>query len=135
MILRDKPFRFLILFLILGTLSLTIGCKPDTSGPTELLNKYFSSAMKQDYATTYTCYYDAYKAKVSREEFVRHRKEASILQSYKIISIKMSDGNSAEAEVQLTFGPSEKLNRKGPVTANLKEELVKEKGEWKIKVW
>jgi hypothetical protein len=91
--------------------------------------------MKQDYATTYTCYYDAYKAKVSKEEFVRHRKEASVLQSYKIISIKIPDNLTAEAEVQLTFGPSEKLKRKDPVTVNLKEALIKEKGEWKIKVW
>jgi hypothetical protein len=111
------------------------GCSREPSGPTELLDKFFSSAIKQDYATTYTCYYDAYKAKVSQEEFIRHRKEASILQSYKIISIKTLDNNSAEAEVRLTFGPSEKIKRKDPVTVNLKEEMVKEKGEWKIKVW
>ncbi|HMK65446.1 MAG TPA: NTF2-like N-terminal transpeptidase domain-containing protein [Thermodesulfobacteriota bacterium] len=115
--------------------ALVTGCSHNTGGPTELLNKFFSSAVKQDYATTYTCYYEAYQAKVSKEEFVRHRKEASVLQSYKIISITMPDNNSAEADVQLTFGPSEKLNRKEPVTVNLKEAMVKEKGEWKIKVW
>ena len=132
MTLKTTDFSFLI---ILAIFALIAGCQSGTSGPTELLNKYFDSAIKQDYATTYTCYYDAYKAKVSRDEFVRHRKEASALQSYKIISVTMPDGNSAVAEVQLTFGPSEKLNRKGPVTVNLKEELIKEKGEWKIKVW
>ena len=42
---------------------------------------------------------------------------------------------SAEAEVQLTFGPSEKLKRKTPVTVTVKEEMTKEKGGWKIKVW
>jgi hypothetical protein len=37
--------------------------------------------------------------------------------------------------VELTFGPSEKLNRKEPITTKVTEELIKEKGEWKIKVW
>ncbi len=119
----------------LGIIFLIAGCGPDTSGPRELLDKFFSSAVKQDYATTYTCYYDAYKAKVSQEEFVKHRKEASVLQSYQINSIKLPTSDTAQAEVQLTFGPSARMNRKGPVTVTLKEELVKANGEWKIKVW
>ena len=124
-------------FLTLGLtiLFLTAGCGGDTTGPRNLLDKFFSSAVKQDYATTYTCYYDAYKAKVSQEEFVKHRKEASVLHSYKINSIKMPTSDTAEAEVQLTFGPSARMNRKEPVTVTLKEELVKADGEWKIKVW
>jgi hypothetical protein len=133
--LKIKAGNFLKLLFFISGLFLITSCQSGTSGPTELLNKYFDSAMKQDYATTYTCYYEPYQAKVSKEEFVRHRKEASVLQSYKILSIKMIDSNSAEAEVQLTFGPSAKLNRKEPVTTNLKEEMIKEKGEWKIKVW
>jgi hypothetical protein len=124
-----------LLTLGLGFLFLTAGCGGDTSGPRELLDKFFSSAVKQDYATTYTCYYDAYKAKVSQEEFVKHRKEASVLQSYKINSIKMPTSDTAQAEVQLAFGPSVRMNRKDPVTVTLKEELVKANGEWKIKVW
>jgi hypothetical protein len=132
-ILKSRPLGYITL--IWGVLLILSGCQSDTSGPTELLNKFFSSAAKQDYATTYTCYYDAYKAKVSKEEFIRHRKEASVLLSYKINSVKLPTGDTAEAEVQLTFGPSEKLKRTGPVTVNLKEELIKEKGEWKIKVW
>jgi hypothetical protein len=131
--LRSRPLR--IITYLFWILLIAAGCQPDTAGPRELLDKFFSSAVKQDYATTYTCYYEAYQAKVSKEEFVRHRKEASVLQSYKIISITMPDSNSAEAEVQLIFGPSEKLHRKEPVTVNLKESMIKEKGEWKIKVW
>ena len=119
----------------LAILFLTAGCGGDTTGPRNLLDKFFSSAVKQDYATTYTCYYDAYKAKVIQEEFVKHRKEASVLQAYKIDSIKMPTSDSAQAEVQLTFGPSARMNRKEPVTVTLKEELVKAEGEWKIKVW
>ncbi len=110
------------------------GCSSSYGGPQELLDKYFSSAIKQDYATTYTCYYTAYKQKVNVDEYIKHRKEASALQSYKIISLKQ-DGDKAQAEVELTFGPSEKLNRKEPITTKVTEELIKEKGEWKIKVW
>lgn len=131
--MKNRPVWFVTFFL--GVLLIAVGCQRDTSGPEGLLDKYFSSAVKQDYVTTYTCYYDAYKAKVSKEEYVRHRKEASTLLSYKIISIKLPKSDTAEAEVQLTFGPSEKLKRKEPVSVTLKEELIKEKGEWKIKVW
>ena len=120
---------------ILGVLLLATGCQHDTAGPKELLDKYFSSSIKLDYATTYTCYYAPYKAKVSQEEFVKHRKEASVLLSYKIVSIQVPKSDLAEAEVQLTFGPSEKLKRKEPAMVTVKEDLVKEKGEWKIKVW
>lgn len=111
-------------------------CHPkDRGGPQELLDKFFSSAIQQDYATTYTCYYAPYKEKVSKEEFIKHRKEASVLQSYKIASLNQDSESTAHAEVQLTFAPSDKLNRTEPVTTTVKEELIKEGGEWKIKVW
>jgi hypothetical protein len=110
------------------------GCSSNNSTPRGLLEKYFSSAQKQDYATTYSCYYDAYKAKVDRDEFVKHRKEASVLQSYQIVSLNQ-DGDKALAEVRLTFAPSEKLKRTEPVSTRVREDLVKERGEWKIKVW
>jgi hypothetical protein len=132
-ILKNK--QAWILILSLGILFLTTACSKDTSGPRALLDKFFSSAIKQDYATTYTCYYGPYKAKVSQDEYIKHRKEASVLQAYKIVAIKMPTDNSAEAEVQLTFGPSARLSRKGPATVTVKEELIKEGQEWKIKVW
>lgn len=119
------------LFLFAGA-----GCESkDKGGPKELLDRYFSSAVKQDYATTYTCYYAPYMAKVSREDYVKHRKEASVLQSYDILSIKQEGDNAAHADVQLTFAPSEKLHRQDPAPIRVKEDLIKEKGEWKIKVW
>jgi hypothetical protein len=126
--------RYLSLIVIGAMLLIAIGCQQSKTGPRELLDKYFSAAVKQDYATAYSCYYDAYKAKVSQEEYIKHRKEASVLQSYKIISVKQ-DGDTARAEVQLVFGPSEKLKRKEPVTTTVTEELIKENGVWKIKVW
>ncbi len=122
--------------LIAGLLLLTLGggCHSKTSDPKEMLDRYFSSAIRQDYAATYDCYYAAYKAKVSKDEFIKHRKEASVLQSYKIVSLTQN-GDTARAEVLLTFAPSEKLNRKEPVSTTVTENLVREGGQWKIKVW
>jgi hypothetical protein len=125
----------LFIWFSLGLICLVAGCQSQAKGPNELLERYFSSAVNQDYGTTYTCYYDAYKAKVTQEEYIKHRKEASVLQSYKIISTKLPSSDTAVAEVQLTFGPSEKLQRKEPVTVTLKEEMIMEKGQWRIKVW
>jgi len=121
--------------LLLGiSLIIASGCNSGKGGPKDLLDKYFSSAVRQDYAATYSCYYAPYKAKINMDEYIKRRKEASVLQSYNIVSIKQ-DGYTAHAEVHLTFGPSEKLKRKDPVTVTVKEELIKEDGEWKIKVW
>ena len=120
---------------LLGIFIISAGCQKEKAGPKELLDKFFSSAIQQDYATTYTCYYAAYQAKVSREEFIRHRKEASVLQSYRILSLKQPTNDTAVAEVLLAFAPSEKLKRKEPVMTTVKEDLVRENGEWKIKVW
>jgi hypothetical protein len=131
--------KYYSLFGILVAVVLIIagaGCRSkDKGGPKELLDKYFSSAIKQDYASTYACYYAPYKAKVSKEEYLKHRKEAAVLQAYNINFVKRDGDNAAQAEVQLTFAPSEKLNRKEPVTTTVKEDLIKEGGEWKIKVW
>jgi len=129
--------RYLLVMMLLMGVALITGssCSPkDKGGPKELLDKFFSSAIQQDYATTYTCYYDAYKAKVSKEEFIKHRKEASVLQSYKIVSLTQQ-GDTAQAEALLTFAPSEKLKRTEPASETVKEDLIKENGEWKIKVW
>ena len=126
--------KYLLLIFLGAILLIAAGCQQNKTGPKELLDKYFSSAIKQDYATAYSCYYDAYKAKVTQEEYIRHRKEASVLLTYKIISIKQ-EGDTARAEVQLVFGPSEKLKRKEPVTTTVTEGLIKENGAWKIKVW
>ena len=109
-------------------------CNSANKGPKELLDTFFSSAMAQDYATTYTCYYTEYREKVSEEEYIQRRKEASVLQAYKIVALKQ-EGDAAQAEVLLTFGPSERLKRKEPVTTTVTEEMVKEGGSWKIKVW
>ena len=111
------------------------GCNSGKSTPKEVLKKYFSSAVSRDYAATYDCYYSAYKAKINKDEYIKHRKEASTLQSYDILAVNMEGDNMAHAEVKLTFAPSEKLGRKEPITTVVKEDMIKEKGEWKIKVW
>jgi hypothetical protein len=129
-----KIYSLFAITIALAALVAGLGCSSETSNPRALLERYFSSAQKQDYATTYSCYYDAYKAKVDKDEFVKHRKEASVLQSYQIVSLNQA-GDKALAEVRLTFAPSEKLKRTEPVSATVIEDLVRERGEWKIKVW
>lgn len=133
--MKKNYFLFVILALV-SLVAAVAGCQSkDKAGPKELLDRYFSSAIKQDYAATYACYYAPYAAKVGQEEYMKHRKEASVLQAYNISLLKQDSDNAAQAEVQLTFAPSEKLNRQEPVTTTVHEDLIKEGGEWKIKVW
>lgn len=123
-----------MLYLLSAILLLATSCSSGASSPKEALDTYFTSAMKQDYAITYSCYYGAYKAKVSKEDYIKHRQEASVLKSYEILSLKQ-DGDTASAEVRLLFAPSEKLKRSEPAAVTVKEEMVKEGRAWKIKVW
>ncbi len=57
-----------------------------------------------------------------------------MLQAYKVQSLTQQ-GDTAQAVVQLTFGPSQKLKRDRPVITTVKEEMIHENGQWKIKVW
>ncbi|MDA8163317.1 MAG: hypothetical protein M0022_10525 [Desulfobacteraceae bacterium] len=126
---------FIVLMLSFMAAMFTAGCSPEKKDdPTALLNTYFGSAVKQDYATTYTCYYLPYKEKISKDDFIKHRKEASVLQSYRILSVNTA-GDTAKADVQLTFAASEKFHRQKPVTINVTEDMIKEPDGWKIKVW
>ncbi len=128
--------RYMILaaLLTVAAIMLGAGCHSDRDNPTDLLNTYFTAAVRQDYAAVYPCYYDAYKAKVNKDEYIRHRKEASVLRAYSVKSIT-EEGNAARAQVELTFEPSQKLKRDRPFSTAVTEEMVRENGEWKIKVW
>ncbi len=128
--------RYVILTTLLAVAAIMTGagCHSDKGEPKDLLNRYFTAAIRQDYAAVYPCYYDAYKAKVSRDEYIRHRKDASVLRSYTVKSIA-EHGNTAQAQVDLTFEPSQKLKRDRPFSTAVTEEMVREDGEWKIKVW
>lgn len=123
------------LFVILGSLVLLMaaGCNTNNSGPKDLLNKYFTSAINQDYGATYDCYYAPYKEKVNKNEYIKHREEASVLKSYKIISLEQRD-DRAQAEVLLSFEPLGKPDQK-PLSATVREDMVRDGGQWKIKVW
>ncbi len=110
-----------------------IACR-GSQDPRPVLEEYFGSAMRGDYAATYGCYDDADHAKVSRDEYVRHRREASTLQAYQIVSLK-TKGGAARALVRLTFAPSEKLHRRDPVTTTVQEDLVRQPDGWRIRVW
>ena len=129
-----NKYSLFTLFLFGIVLIIGAGCHSDKGSPQNLLDRYFSSAIRQDYAATYACYYKAYKAKVNMDEYIRHRKEASVLKAYAVKSISQQ-GDTAEAQVELTFDKSQKLKRDRPVTALVKEDMVRESGEWKIKVW
>jgi hypothetical protein len=102
--------------------------------PRAALERYFSSAERRDYAATYDTYDTAYRAKVSRDEYVRHRAEASPLQSWRVLSVEQHD-DRASAEVALVFGPLPKAGRTTPVSTTVHEDLVREDGEWRIRVW
>lgn len=138
-VLKSKYLFVAVLFLTaIGIF--VVGCKsssssvPNDASPKATLDTFFSSAVRQDYATTYSCYYKLYQDRIPKDEFIKHRKEASILQSYKITSLKQS-GDSAHAEALLTYAASKKLKRDKPKSVNVKEDLIKENGHWKIKVW
>jgi len=109
------------------------GCSPKGPNPQELLDQFFSSAQHQDYATTYTCYDSEYQKKVAKDEFVKHRSEASVVQSYKILKLD-TQKDTAKASVEITFTASEKFKRTEPVTIKVEENLIKEGTGWKIKV-
>lgn len=128
-----KHLTYILALSMLLVVILT-GCASNEESAKALLDKYFSSAVKQDYTATYTCYYEEYQKKIPEDEFIKERKQASMLQSYKILALNVQK-DKGQANVELTFAPSEKLNRSQPITINVKEELVKEKDGWKIKVW
>ncbi len=136
--MKVKHWLLTVLFLTVVSTAL-YGCtatqKPgSTTTPKALLDTYFSSAIKQDYAKVYTCYYKEYHTKITLGDYVKHRKEASLLKSYKIVSVK-ENGDRARAEVMLTFAPEKKFHRDRPVTVKTGEDLIRENGSWKVKVW
>lgn len=129
-----KKYLFYILALSMILAFLLTGCATNEESAKALLDKYFTSAEKQDYATTYTCYYEDYQKKIPKDEFIKERKDASLLQSYKILQMNIQK-DKGQATVELTFTPSEKLKRSQPATVKVTEDLIKEKDGWKIKVW
>ena len=109
------------------------GCSPKGPNPQELLDQYFSSAQHQDYETTYTCYDSEYQKKVTKDEFISHRKEASVVQSYKVLQLD-TQKDTAKATVEITFAASDKLKRTEPIIVKVNEDLIRQKDGWKIKV-
>jgi hypothetical protein len=108
-------------------------CRRD-GGPRALLVRYFDSARRGDYAATWECYDGAYQAKVSRDEYVRHRKDAAPLERYEVVSLDQRE-DRARARVALVFGPAPGLGRTVPASTLVEEDLVRERGGWRIRVW
>ncbi len=120
-----------------GALLLALGltaCRRPAGGPRELLDRYFSSAVQQDYGATWECYDRAYRSKVARDEYVRRRRDASTLVSWKVLTLE-ERGDTARADVELVFAPSPRLGRAEPATKKVAEDLVREREGWRVKVW
>jgi hypothetical protein len=128
-----KKMNSLFVIWVSLILLMAVGCNTNNSGPKGLLNKYFTSAINRDYGATYDCYYAPYKQKINKDEYIKHREEASVLKSYKIISLEQRD-DLAHAEVLLSFEPLGTPDQH-PVTTTVREDMVREGGQWKIKVW
>ncbi len=111
-----------------------VACQRRESGPRELLEHYFATAARQDYDATWECYDATYRSRIPRDEYVRHRRQASRLESWRILAVT-TDGGRARATVELVFAPSARLARAEPVTTNVEEELVRERDGWRVKVW
>jgi hypothetical protein len=109
-------------------------CRRPGGGARELLDRYFATAVRQDYAATWECYDRRYRSKIDRDEYVRHRREASRLVSFRTVSLE-ERGDAARAEVELVFAPAPALGRSEPVTKRVVEELVREHEGWRVKVW
>ena len=128
-----KNFLICILALSVFVILSLSGCSAKEQSPKELVDKYFTSAQKQDYATTYTCYDSEYQNKVTKDDFISHRKEASVVQSYKVLQLD-TQKDTGKATVEITFAPSAKLKRTKPVIVKVNEDLIKQTDGWKIKV-
>lgn len=129
-----KYFISILALSVFVILSLSLsGCSPKGQNPREALDKYFTTAQQQDYATTYTCYDSEYQKKVTKDDFISHRKEASVVQSYKVLQLD-TQKDTAKATVEITFAASDKLKRTKPEIIKVTEDLIKQKDGWKIKV-
>jgi len=128
-----KKYLICILALSVFVILSLSGCSPKEQSPKELVDKYFTTAQQQDYATTYTCYDSEYQKKVTKDDFISHRKEASVVQSYKVLQLD-TQKDTAKATVEITFAASDKLKRTKPEIIKVTEDLIKQKDGWKIKV-
>ena|GEM_PF-803040 len=128
-----KNFLICILALSVFVILCLSGCSAKEQNPKELVDKYFTSAQNQDYATTYTCYDSEYQNKVTKDDFISHRKEASVVQSYKVLQLD-TQKDTAKATVEITFAASDKLKRTEPIIVKVNEDLIRQKDGWKIKV-
>lgn len=104
--MKSRYLLFLIVLFAMGLLM--AACCNTSSGGTKDFSTNISRLNASGFSLPpYNCYYATYKEKVTEDEYIRHRKEASNLQAYKIVALNQA-GDSAHAEVQLTSGPSGK---------------------------
>lgn len=141
--LRTRSTRFALVILlalaITGTASgcaanVAVSAKPaDFSTPQATLETFFESAQQLDYRTAYSCYYQRYRDVVSEQDFIARRSKAGVLRAYRLDSVSVT-ATSAVAIVTLTYAPAQIAGAQ-PRTVQTREDLVKEAGSWKVKVW
>src|SRR5687768_16853515 len=67
--------RLLVLGLAVGLVAPAAGCGGDGAGPSGTLDRYSSSLRDKDFAAAYELMSSSFRAKVSRDEFVRMMRE------------------------------------------------------------
>jgi hypothetical protein len=139
---RKKHSQFLLaLLLAVLVIAGAAGCvraeaRSSYSGfatPQDTLQTFFASAQRHDYATTYSCYYQRYSERVTMQEFIDHRSQASLLREFTLGPVT-TVGDTAEATATLVFAAG---GGSGTSTRSVQvhEDLVKEASGWKIRVW
>jgi hypothetical protein len=136
-----RLFRTLALAAAVALAALcTVGCSQSVTGPypgfatpRATLDTFFQSALRQDYATTYACYYQAYHDKIAADEFASHRRQAAVLRGYQLDAIRTS-GGTAQASVTLTFADPN-VGSTATRQIHTQENLIDQGGSWRIKVW
>jgi hypothetical protein len=106
---------------------------PGFATPQDALQTFFGSAQRGDYATTYSSYYRLYQDRVTEQEYVMRRAQAAALTSFTLGPVSIS-GDAAEATATLVFA----ANPAGGTparTAQVHEDLARQAGGWKIRVW
>lgn len=129
-----KPIMLVVLLVAVLALSACTRTYPGFGSPAATLKTYFMSSQKADYSATWSCYSRQYQAAVPEGDFASHRKRAGALKGYHVESVSVN-GDSAAALVSLTFAPIAGAAGSPPTVTKVRENLVRESGSWKIKVW
>ncbi len=113
-----RRLSVLLLVIFLGAVAATVGCRP-SSGPEATLDRYARLLQKRDYATAYDLMSGDYRARVTRDEYVKQMRDAP--REVDDTADKLRANRTAvEVSAEFTFGLGESLR------------MVQERGRWRI---